>query len=1367
MVIVGAALGLLCGCGGGRLPQSFSLTEDVTSAVAAGLSFPRAPEPVDIEVAHERRPVVLTTTEPWEWRGRVPAAATLHAGVQLLPQAWRVIRGLQAWVTVRSGDEREILDVVRTAEWQNPNWLDFTVDLSRYAGREVALQFSAALQGLPAEHRRSNLVAWGPVVLSSREAEREERPNVLFILVDTLRRDHMTPYGYHRDTTPEISRWLATPGTVLEDAYSQAPWTLPSVVSFLTGRSPGEMLGADLSTYGIPEKVPTLAERLAALDYQTGGFIANPALHAGAGFERGFQTFYAPPADLEWMRHHADELTARARPWLEAHQRQPFFLYVHYIDPHDPYENPDIVDNRSPFETGYGGPVTGEWIHGIYNGRVPLQDLRRDLFHIEALYDSEIRYVDRYIGELLSTLEPEVLGRTLVVLTADHGEELYDHGGWKHGQTLYDEQIRVPLIFRWDGRIAAGRRLAGTVRLLDLMPTLVSAAGGKTDPAWQGIDLLPALTGERPLPRRPAFAQHLSGGPLRAAAVLGRQKLILFNPEEAFQPADGLQAYLWRKDLARLQRVELYDLARDAGERDNLAQRHPERVRGLEPAIHHRLDAQLPGLRVFLAGLPSGSRLSGTLVFERAPERWVPYFLAAGDQAQLIGTRLELRADGGGDRQGTPGRGGLRPDPFGGGEPRRPAAAARADPRRVRPAPWRRAGKPWGSPLSCLARAASRRCPAALAPLRSCAEPQDGVQPRNRAAPARSGVRAMNEALQPPGWAERVRAGSALVLAPHYDDEILGCGGLLAQLAAAGAAVRVLFLSDGGEEGGRRREEAVRVSQLLGLAGCDHLGLPDGALDRRLEEAAQGIRRALLSQRPELLLAPSPLEVSRDHRAAFAALHRLLSPLREGDPDQELLGGLRILLYEINHPGHPDLLVDVTAEEPLLAKAMAVYASQEERHPYWNASQGLRRFRTLTLGPGTGLAEGYRRLRVDDFTTRSHAQLVRHLGGLPELHEAREGPRISVVVRTRDRPDLLAEALASLAQGEYRRAEVVLVNDGGAPPAVPEDYPLPVVRIDLDANRGRAAAAEAGIAAATGDYVAFLDDDDLAAPEHLATLAGLVSAAGVRVAYTDAAVAVYELDAGGWTCRERRLPYSRDFDADVLLVDNYIPFNTLLIERRLFAEAGPFDPSLPFFEDWDFLIRLSAVTAFHHLARVTCEYRHFRGGGHHVFGERPRERADFLEVKARILAKHAPRLLPETLARAVDTLRSELVAEREGGAGARRDLERLRSDLATLAGEHQALARERFLWEERYHAANGEIAALRGDLERFKEDRGRVEAEVQRLFEEERKLRAAVGDQTAHLGRTYAEIERLNKMIRDMESTRAWRIHQWWGRRRS
>lgn len=642
-----------------------------------------------------------------------------------------------------------------------------------------------------------------------------------------------------------------------------------------------------------------------------------------------------------------------------------------------------------------------------------------------------------------------------------------------------------------------------------------------------------------------------------------------------------------------------------------------------------------------------------------------------------------------------------------------------------------------------------------------------------------------SSSIPPPGHCERVVAASALAIAPHPDDEVLGPGGLLAQLAASGAAVRVLFLSDGG--GGvesvedraayraRRREESARAAEILGLSGCDALDLPDGDLSGHLDEIAAGMRRSILSQRPELLLIPSPLEGSADHRAAFAALHRLLAPLRAGGTTPEsALGGfedLRILVYEVNRPAFPDLLVDVSAEAWLLEQAMAAHRSQGERHPYWNAALGLRRHRTLTLSPGIDLAEGYRRLGVDDFRTRSAAQLIRHLGGLPDLLEVREGPSVSVIVRTKDRPDLLAEALASLAAQTYTRAEVVLVNDGGAPPPIPTDLSCPVVRVDLPETRGRAAAAQCGIDAATGSHVCFLDDDDLAAPEHLATLTGMVQGAGVRVAYTDAAVAIYELGGAGWACRERRLPYSRDFDPDLLLLDNYIPFNTLLIERELLGAAGPLDASLPFFEDWDLLIRLAALAPFFHRAEVTCEYRHFRGAPHHIFGERPRERGDFLAVKERVIAKHAARIAPDRLARAVDTLRREEVEAREEAArrkaegdGFQRELAAGAARFAALERAHADLSAERFAWEERYHAAHGAEASLAAENERLSVDLARQVADLTRLYEQEQALRGTIDEQTAHLGRTYAEIERLNGLIRAMEATRAWRLHKLIGR---
>jgi len=637
----------------GHREPGFALLPQVQAKSLTGLTFRRPPEITFLKIDNERRPAVLTAAGTWTWHGEVPAQALLHVGVQALPAVWRTVSRLDAEVSLRHGDTREILDVAKDVQDptqppppNTPRWLDMEIDLAPWAGREVTLEFSASLAGLPPSYRDANLVAWSPVVLEGREgmgSTGSTRPNVLFIVVDTLRADHLTPYDYKvRDTTPEIQRRLAGPGTVVENAYSQAPWTLPSVVSFMTSRYPGELLGDDAASFGIPAGVKTLAERMAAAGYETGGFIANPVLHEGAGYERGFHTSYAPPADIEWMRHHADDLNRRAVPWLRAyqraHQRRPFFLYLHYVDPHDPYENPDMIAGRAQFMPDYKGNVSGEWIHGIYSGKLQLADPALDLTYVKALYDGEVHYVDRHIGALLDEIDPEVLKNTLIVLTADHGEEHFDHGGWKHGQTLYQEQIHVPLIFRWDGHIPAGRRLSGTVSLLDLVPTLMAAAGAAADPAWEGVNLLPALTGKAPAPRRPAFSEGLSGGPLRAAVVLDGQKLMLFNREEPFHPNDELQDFLWHRDLGRFQRAELYDLARDPGE-------HHDLTAGLEllqPLINHQLSRELEGLWVIPDGLPEGARLSGSITFERAPALWTPYFLGPADRAELSGGKVRF-----------------------------------------------------------------------------------------------------------------------------------------------------------------------------------------------------------------------------------------------------------------------------------------------------------------------------------------------------------------------------------------------------------------------------------------------------------------------------------------------------------------------------------------------------------------------------------------------------------------------------------------------------------------------------------------------------------------------------------------------------
>lgn len=603
-----------------------------------------------------------------------------------------------------------------------------------------------------------------------------------------------------------------------------------------------------------------------------------------------------------------------------------------------------------------------------------------------------------------------------------------------------------------------------------------------------------------------------------------------------------------------------------------------------------------------------------------------------------------------------------------------------------------------------------------------------------------------------PGRCESPSAQSILVVAPHYDDEVLGCGGLIARRIAAGAAVRILFLSDGGREreanedreayAERRRAEAGRVAELFGWAGSEHLNLPDGELAERIVEIESALERALLAQRPELLLLPSPLEISSDHRAAFLAALRLLSPLRTG----ELLAaieGMEILLYEVNHPLDPDVLVDVSSQGEQIREAMAIYGSQEEKHPYASAGLGLRRYRTLSLGPEVALAEGYRRLTVADFTTRSAARLLEDLGGRGTgsgEERIEDGPLVSIVVRTKDRPDLLGEALSSIARQTYRRVEVVVVNDGGQPPPLPPDYPFPLRQVELDPGRGRAGAATAGIAAASGELLGFLDDDDLLYPEHLETLVHGLEHAGAVGVYSDAAVVIYERrddGTGSWSEVERRLAYSRDFDRDLLFLDNYIPLNTLLIRRESVVAVGEWDDDLPFFEDWDFLIRLTADSELRHLRTTTCEYRLFRGSSNHALGEEGGRKQGFLELKERVLAKHRDRLDAARLARVIVRLREESVNSAESYRATKRELGELRDAHRTVTAEAQRLY--------------GEEAALHKVASEQTERLSQTYAEIQRLND--------------LVTRANGEIERLNQVVTSMEATRAWRLHTWLHRR--
>jgi arylsulfatase A-like enzyme len=639
-----AALGLpgLLGCAPPKDPLQGDLRELVAAQSfatgrdgAAPLRFLQPPTMRAVAPGGESRQAVVTRGA-WWWRGTVMSGTRLAAAMSAPPGAAAAVA-----VSMRRGDDPPRV-LARVA--LGGDWAPVVVDLRPFARQRVELEVAPVDESgrpLGAE------VAWAPFRFAGRAANASRpasRPNVVVVLVDTLRADHVGCYGAVRPTTPNLDALLAARGVVVERAYAQAPWTIPSVASLLSARWPGEIWSRDGESYTLPARLPVLAAELRKLGYETAGFFANPTLVRENGFARGFDTFFTPEdprAALE--RLHADELTRRIRRWLDARGDGPFFLYAHYMDPHDPYQNPDDAGGRSPFDPDYRGSMAGTFVHGLYLGKLVLQDPPADVAHLSALYDDEVRYWDRSFGTLMEAFDDDLLRQTLFVVTADHGEELYDHGGWKHGRTLFEEQLRVPLVWRWDGHLPAGKRLREPARLMDVAPTLLSAAGSRAPAQWQGRDLLSWLRGGDPPPAEPLFAQHLADGPPRWAATSGRWKLLLFDRYAPFAPANELEASLYEQERERLPRAALYDLREDPQERRNLAAQRPELVGGLQSVILEHLARGQPGLHVLLAGLPPGQRVEVRVRLPGPLGEWRTVLLGAGDRVEAKGSLLTLR----------------------------------------------------------------------------------------------------------------------------------------------------------------------------------------------------------------------------------------------------------------------------------------------------------------------------------------------------------------------------------------------------------------------------------------------------------------------------------------------------------------------------------------------------------------------------------------------------------------------------------------------------------------------------------------------------------------------------------------------------
>ena len=407
---------------------------------------------------------------------------------------------------------------------------------------------------IPSVSRRSDArLAAGLLLAASLGAGcrgRQATPNVLLITMDTTRADHLGCYGYGKPTTPNIDA-LAAESALFTHAFATNPITLPSHSSIMTGTYPLFHGARDNTTYVLRDDVTTLAEVLASRGYDTAAFVSSFVLDSRFNLDQGF-ALYDDHIEAAWSK---DEIAAQAAhafgfgfeerkasvttapvvEWLRKPRRQPFFAWVHYFDPHHPMNPPE--PQRSRFESPY---------------------------------DGEIAFVDEQIGKLLEVLRQQRrYDDTLVVVTADHGEGLMDHGEPSHSLLIFDTTMHVPLILKVPGE-KPGLRVETLASSVDIMPTILTALGVPVPHEVQGVSLLPWLRGAPPDRHRQIYMESLVGrltcgwGELRGLHSLDEK--LIWGPKP-----------------------RLYRVGSDPGEVYDLAEREPESVARLKAQLQAAL----------------------------------------------------------------------------------------------------------------------------------------------------------------------------------------------------------------------------------------------------------------------------------------------------------------------------------------------------------------------------------------------------------------------------------------------------------------------------------------------------------------------------------------------------------------------------------------------------------------------------------------------------------------------------------------------------------------------------------------------------------------------------------------------------------